>query len=154
MGFADRVRACDVRDATSYARYVQQTVGVPYSGKSDSKLLNKHIKEFKDRYPHLADNPWPVLIRAADWCRSKRKRPTSVAFVISTMLPWAWQDGALPELDPMSYRNAKIETGIQMALQIEEDPKWRDRLIGAEGAARGEVLSAWQMRRSSPSLAV
>lgn len=117
-------------------------------------LLNKNIKEFRDRYPHLADNPWPTLVRAAQWCRSKRKRPTSVGFIVSKMLAWAWQDGALPELDPTLFRDQQVERGIALALEQEKDPAWRDRLIGAEGVGRGEVLAAWQTRRSSPSLAV
>lgn len=153
MGYEDRVRACDVHDSKSFGRYVQQTVGVPYFTNADFMMLNKKIKEFKERYPHLADNPWPTLVRVAQWCRSKRKRPVNVSSVVGNMLAWAWQDGALPELDPTVWRNEVVETGIASALALESDPVWRDRLIGAEGAARGEVLNAWQMRRSSPSLA-
>lgn len=149
MGFADRVRPTDVRDVHSYARYVQQTVGVPYCTKADMMMLNKNVREFRDRYPHLEDNPWPTLIRAAQWCRSKRKRPSSVAAVVGRMLAWAWEDGALPELDPTVHRDESVESAISSALQQEVDPKWRDRLIGAEGFARGEVLAAWRQKSSS-----
>lgn len=150
MGFADRITARDVNSATSFARYAQQTVGVACSTQLDLMLLNKEITKFKKRYPHLAENPWPTLVRAAQWCRSQRKRPLKTSWIVGKGLQWAWQDGALPELDPIQHRDEKTEEGIAYALRYERDPRWRDRLIGAEGVAREEVLRAW--RRSSHSL--
>lgn len=145
-----RVGAADVRDATSYAAFVQQHVGVPYCTKADVIALNKAIAEFRERYPHV-ENPWPTLVRAAMWVRSKKKRPAKIAAIVNTMLPWAWADGALPELDPRHHRDEDLEVAIGEALLREDDPRWRDRLIGAEGSAREEVLRAWQTRRSSLS---
>lgn len=153
MGLLDRVGAADVTDTKSYARFVQQHVGVPYCTKGDVVALNKAISEFKERYPHLAEKPWPTLVRAAMWCRSKKKRPAKIAAIVNTMLSWAWADGALPELDPRHHRDEDLEVAISHALERENDPVWRDRLIGAEGPAREEVLRAWQ-RRSSLSPAV
>jgi hypothetical protein len=150
MGVLDRTAAADVRDAKSYAAYVQQQVGVPYCSKGDVIALNKAVAEFKERYPHLANNPWPTLVRAANWVRSKRKRPAKVAAIVNVMIAWAWADGALPELDPRHHRDEDLEVAIADALQHEADPRWRDRLIGAEGPAREEVLRAW-MRKSSLS---
>lgn len=147
--FIDPIRAADVKDAKSYADFVQQHCGTPYCGGRDMIALHACIKEFKERYPHLADNPWPTLVRAAMWVRSQKKRPAKVMTVVRTMLPWAWADGALPELDPMRFRDEDVEVAIGHALEQENDPVWRDRLIGSEGAARGEVLQVWQTLRSS-----
>lgn len=152
MSFVTPIRASDVRDARTYAEFVQQHCGTPYCGVKEMIVVQKCIKEFKERYPHLAANPWPTLVRTAMWARAQKKRPATVAAVIRTMLPWAWSDGALPELDPMRFRDTDVEVEISSALAEERDPIWRDRLIGAEGAARREVLAAWQTRRSSPSL--
>lgn len=148
MSFVTPIKASDVKDAKTYAEFVRAHCGTPYCGMRDMIALNTCIKEFKERYPHLADNPWPTLVRAAMWARSKKKRPAKVVTVVRTMLPWAWQDGALPELDPIRYRDEDVETGITEALQREHDPIWRDRLIGAEGPARKEVLYAWTQRSS------
>lgn len=150
MSFVGVIRASDVRDERSYANFVQQQCGTPYCSTNDLIVLRKCVRDFRERYPHLADNPWPTLVRAAMWVRSKRKRPAKVYTVVRVMLAWAWEDGALPELDPTRYVDPKVEEGIALALQGERDPIWRDRLIGAEGSARGEVLRAWQ-QRSSPS---
>lgn len=152
MSFLDVMSASDVHDARSFSEYVQQHCGTPYCRNKDMMLLNKAIKEFKERYPHLADNPWPTLCRAAMWVRSERKRPNNVSFLVQTMLPWAWSDGALPELDPQRFVDTDVETEISMALGQEDDPIWRDRLIGSEGIGRKEVLTAWKLK-SSPSLA-
>lgn len=152
MSFTSILTHRDVHDAKTYAAYVQQVCGTPYCTSRDMIALNTSIKEFKERYPHLADNPWPTLCRAAQWVRSKKRRPAKVHTVTTVMLTWAWSDGALPELDPRRHCDIDVEQRIEQALQECTDPVWRDRLIGSEGPGRKGVLEAWTRRSSlSPS---
>jgi hypothetical protein len=115
----------------------------------DLRSLQMAIKEFKSNYPHLADNPWPTLCKVAQWAASRKKRPGSVPFVVRTMVGWAWSNGALPELDAARARDEDIESKICAALQVEHDPRWRDRLMNAEGIrTRREVLEQWEKSSS------
>jgi hypothetical protein len=153
MSFVGFIKADEVVDAKSFASFVQQTCGTPYCTQQDLIALHKQLKEFKERYPHLAENPWPTLVKTAQWVRSKRKRPSRVQSVVNPMLSWAWQDGALPELDPTCYRDPVVEEEISVALGVEDDALWRDRLINAEGfQARKGVLEAWKQRSTSSLL--
>lgn len=86
----------DVTDARSFAEYCQQTLGAPYPRGKEWATLNTKAKEFFEEKPQAT---WGTLCRVVMWARMKKKRP-SAAWKVVGMWKWAWEDGALPELDP------------------------------------------------------
>lgn len=144
MSWVDQVKPEDVTSPEKFADYVAQTCGTPWVTFKDMAILKKQLKEFWINCPNAN---WFTLVRTAQWARSKKKRPARVYSIIR-MVPWAWQEGFLPELDPTKQVDPEVEEQIQQALLVEQSPEWRYRLIGAEGmTARREVLLAWQTQK-------
>jgi len=124
----------------AFADYCQQTLGIPWPTVSDLATLRKEIDKFFDHYPQ-AD--YYTLCRLAVWCRGRKKRFERVWMVVMAFRE-AWVAGALPELDPSRVDN-EVEGLIKLALESEQRPSWRNRLLGAAGVdARRQALSEWQ----------
>lgn len=132
--------------AKAFADYCQQTMGVPWPTIGDLKILRKKANEFFEHYPQ-AD--WTTLCRVAQWCRSRKRRCSRVWLVVDEFRN-AWAKGGLPELDPRDNADERVEEGIERALEAEERPEWRRRLIAARGVdARREAYQEWLASSSS-----
>jgi len=126
--------------ATLFGKYVRQTLGTPGMTLKDLAVLKKQTKIFFKENPQ---GDWYTLCRVVQWCRNHKKRPPRVYSVLS-MVPYAWADGALPELNA-DREDVDVEEGISAALQAETDKAWRRRLLVASGrSARAEVLDEWR----------
>lgn len=124
----------------AYAEYCQQTIGTPWPTIKDMAVLRRKIKEFFGHYPQC---DYASLCRIAQWSRAHKRRPTRVWLVVENFRE-AWRDGYLPELDPAERQEINVEVGIAEALDIDERPEWRRRLIGARGVeARREAYTEW-----------
>lgn len=138
----------EVVDSDSFAQFVQQTCGTPAPSLADIRALQSALKKFFERDPRY---DWKVLCRTVQWARSKKKRPAKAINILG-MVPYAFEDGAIPELDPIQVKDSSLETKIAEALDQETDPKWRYRLVGARGIqARKDVYEAWMTQRSITS---
>ncbi len=127
----------------AFAAYCQQTMGVPWATYKDMAILRKRIKELFEYYPR-AD--YFTLCRVAAWCKSKRRRLSRVYQVVDRFRD-AYEAGALPELDRDRLDDV-IEQGIVEALEVEQRPEWRTRLIRSVGPeARKAALAEWQQSR-------
>jgi crossover junction endodeoxyribonuclease RusA len=123
-----------------FARYCQQTVGTPMPQAEKWPALAKRVKAFFIEYPQ-AD--WYTLCRVAQWCRTHNVRPRTTVGLVSCFNS-AWQDGAIPELDPHNW-DIEVEHRIERALQIEKDEDWRSRLFLAKGPeARRRAIEEWE----------
>ncbi len=143
------LRSNDVKDATTFARYCQQELGVPRPRGKDFPILRKVIREL------FAENPgtnYYTLCRIVDWAKANKKRyalPQNVVYAFR----WAYRDGYLPEMAPVR-NDVELEAKITAALAVEQHEGWRYRLLRADGIeARNEVYVAWrQQHKSSDSL--
>lgn len=128
----------------AFAFYVQQVLGVPLATAKDLVVLRQRINDVFDRCPQAT---YYTLCRVVGWARRKRIRRARVYLVVD-LLPEAWADRALPELDEPVV-DKKVEQRIADALTVETDPSWRRRLIGAMGtSARSRVLNDWMLSRA------
>ena len=126
--------------ASAFAVYCQQEIGCPLVTKQNLMVLRKQAKLLFEKNPQ-AD--WMTLCRVVDWCKARKKRPTHPHVVVS-LLPYAWKDGYLPELDPSSEDPA-VEERILQALRCEVRDEWMRRLTLAKGrAARREAVEEWE----------
>jgi len=138
------IKSNDVRDAESLARYIQQTVGVPWPTLKDMTVLRRSVNEFFQHYPDL---DYLTLCRVADWCRSKKRRFARVWQVVP-QFRWAYADGALPEVDQVRHTDVDVEDAIREAVAVETDDVWLDRLVCSQGRSlRREVLERWNQQR-------
>ena len=129
----------DVHSPDDFAQYCQQFLGCPWPTYKDKAILSKKIKDLFKMYPQL---DYYSLCRIAAWMKSKKKRPARVWMVVESFRD-AWSAGALPELDPAERKDKTLEQKIEDALQTEDDPEWRRRLLGSRGDARKEVYEQW-----------
>lgn len=135
----------DVKDVKTFARYCQQTMGIPLPRLKDYPILAKQVKLIFDQHP-TAD--WQTICKLVDWARNRKKRYAFPQMLVSSYR-LAWADGYLPELDP-SHADPETEEGIAQALLTEKDPEWRRRLIRAHGVVgRKKVYDAWKAEQSS-----
>jgi hypothetical protein len=86
----------DVVDAESFAAYCQQVLGSAYPKARDLVILRTKLKDFFAEKPEAT---YYTLCRVVQWARMKKKRPSD-SWKVPDMWKWAWQDGALSELDP------------------------------------------------------
>jgi hypothetical protein len=127
----------------AFALFAQQEIGVPFATEKDLVVLRQRINDVFNRCPQAT---YYTLCRVVRWARTKRVRRARVYQIID-LLPEAWASRALPELDE-PVRDQKVEQRIADALQIETDPSWRRRLIGAMGtSSRNRVLNDWMLSR-------
>jgi hypothetical protein len=131
----------DVQNANDFAEYCQQYLGCPWPTYKDKAILKKKIDDLFRKYPEM---DYYSLCRIVAWMRSKKKRPARVWMVVESFRD-AWSAGALPELDPAERKDKTLEQKIEAALEQEERPEWRRRLMGSKGDARKEVYEAWEM---------
>jgi len=135
------MRGAEVDDPITFAVYARQVLGVPMPNLSQERILRKTIKTFFAEWPQ-AD--YQTLVHIVDWCRARKKRPTHSYTVISKFRD-AYAAGALPELDE-DPAELEVTRRIERALEAEQDPSWRRRLLGARGTGRKEVLHAWTQK--------
>jgi hypothetical protein len=140
------IRPEQVVDPETFATYAQQTLGCPYPPLRDMILLRTKIKEFFAEKPQ-AD--YYTLCRIVQWAKANKRRPAAV-WKIPPMWAWAWEDNALPELDPDQLKDKDLERRIALALEVETDPAWRRRLIGSESVEkRREVYDSWKAAKKA-----
>lgn len=140
MGELDYVEINQVNDPDVLARYIQQKTGTPWPTWKDRAILRKKCKEFFEHYPHL---DYRTLCHVADWCARKKRRFSNVWKVIDAFR-FAYEDGALPEVDRGRIADKSTDERIQEALEVETDSMWRSMLIGTQDVnVRKEVLEQW-----------
>jgi hypothetical protein len=128
----------------AFAFYAQQILGVPFATTKDIVLLRQRVNDVFNRCPQAT---YYTLCRVVLWARRKRIRKPRV-YMIVDLVPEAWADRALPELDE-PVRDQQVERRIANALEVETDPSWRRRLIGAMGTtSRNRVLNDWMLSRA------
>lgn len=134
----------DVTDVKSFARFCQQTMGMPLPRLKDYPILAKQVKMVFDQHPN-AD--WQTICKLTEWARNRKKRFAYPQQLVS-QYRLAWADGYLPELDP-THADPETEAGIAQALETEKDPEWRRRMIRAQGVnGRRKVYEAWRAEQS------
>lgn len=145
MGSLDLVSTGEVTNPDLLARYICQTTGTPWASIKDLCVMKKKCKEFFQHYPHL---DYSTLCHVADWAQRRKKRYSHVWKVVDAFR-YAYEDGALPEVDNKIQCDAEVEEGIERALEVETDGVWRTQLIATQSVrARKEVLEDWiQMRK-------
>lgn len=124
----------------AFAEYCQQELGVGYATIKDMAILRRKIKEFFEHYP---GTDYYTLCRVVAWCKQRKKRFTRVWAIVEAARD-AMYSGALPELvgDPVDQ---DLEGEIERALEREDRPAWRRRLMGAAGQeAREQALKEWR----------
>jgi hypothetical protein len=141
-----RLSEDDVQDPEAFCDYAHAVLGVPFPSIKDQAVLRKKIKEFFAQYPQ-AD--YRTLCRIVQWAKTHHKRPYRIWLLID-LHRQAWADKAVPELD-MSPVDVEVERGIKRALEIEQDSRWRRRLMRAHGSGRKEVLEEWRKEQSQSS---
>lgn len=129
----------------AFASYAQQELGVAYPTVKDMAILRKKIKEFFALYD-TAD--YHTLCRIVFWAKNRKRKKR---FNKTWALVEAWRDalaqGALPELERGAV-DPGLEAEIQRALEVEQRPEWRRRLLGAAGAeARQKAILDWEASR-------
>lgn len=135
MSVCDPVRATEVKDWASFAKWTQANFGVPGITQKDIAILKSKSKKFFAEYP---GTDWQTLVQVANWCASKKRRVARVWAYVD-MYRYAWADHAID-----IHRQDDLDEAIEAALQMETDPAWRSRLRRSVGAYRKEVYEEWQ----------
>lgn len=150
MGAIDYMTTSKVDSPEKLCDYICQTTGTPWATLKDQFTMRKKCNQFFTQYPHL---DYSTLCHVADWCQRRRRRYSHVWKVVDAFR-YAYEDGALPEVDRRVLPNLDIESQIVEALNVETDKVWRMRLIGTDGQRfRKEVLEDWLTMRE-PKLKV
>ncbi len=129
--------------AKEFAEYCRQTLGTPWPTLKDMIILRKKTKEFFEHYPHAT---WHTLCRVVVFSRSRKRRHAHVWAVMEDFRR-AYVAGVLPELDPVNRVDEKFAGLVERALESEDDPSWRRRLLLAQGSQQEEVYSVWRKER-------
>ena len=95
----------DVVDSKTYARYVQQKLGVPYPTVKNLVILNKAIKDIFEEYPHIN---YDTLCNLVDWAKAKNKKFAETYSLVS-MYRYAWKDGFSPQLYQLQHPKTKFQ---------------------------------------------
>lgn len=141
MKFQGMVTRENVVDSKTFARYVQQRLGVPYPTAKNLVILNKAIKSFFEEYPHLG---YESLCNLVDWAKARNKRFADT-YVLVNMYRFAWQDGFLPELDPIDFEAQSFQEKEDFLLDRESDPYWRNKIMDAQTVdAKQAIYEAWE----------
>lgn len=140
----DYLSIADVQDPKTLARYISQRTGVPYPNNSEMMILRKKVKDFFVQHPHLN---YSTLCRVADWSVRKRRRFGNAWRVVEAW-KWAYEQGAIPEVDEQRHADPKTDRAICEVLAIEKDPAWRLRFQGTQDRRiRRELLKKWTQTR-------
>lgn len=144
MGGLDYLTSSDVTDADSLCTYIEQQTGTPWATYKDKMVLKKKCKEFFVRYPYL---DYSTLCHVTDWCKRNKRRYSNVWKVID-QYRYAYQAGALPEVNDRRFLEPDMEKAIEEALQVETDLNWRMMLVRTQNlTVRKEVLDNWRIQR-------
>lgn len=139
-------RPDQVDDPLTFAAYAQRVIGTPWPTIKDQMILRRRIKQFFTQFPQ-AD--YRTLVSVVHYCRARKRRPMHAWTVIDRFRD-AWAAGWVPELDRLP-EDLEVDREVERALEIETDPEWRRRLIGARGQGREEVLQQWKKARVNAS---
>lgn len=143
--FLRETPASAVVDERTFASYAHQMIGTKYPNLGEMITLKKRVKQFFSEYP-LAD--WSTLVQTVAYLRGRRKR-LAMPWAILTWVPYAFQDGFLPELDPRNHeqRDPFVEAEIAAILSQETDQWWVGALtLATEPAARRDLVHMWRNR--------
>lgn len=133
------IKAESVKDMDTAEQFIKQRVGIGYVTGKDGAIFRKKVNEMFEHYPS-AD--WQTLVKTAEWAKSRRKRYSRLHELVEAVR-FAYADGYLPELDPNTQEDVDAE--IRNVLREEEDPRWRRRLMVAQGVqAKTMVLEQWR----------
>lgn len=144
MGALDYLSVNEVNDPVTLSRYIEQQTGTPWATYQDMALLRKKCKEFFKRYPYL---DYSTLCHVADWAHRRKRRYSNVWKIVDSFR-YAYEDGALPEVNHRRHNEPDLENGIEEALLIETDRRWRTMLIATDNIkVRKEVLENWRIQR-------
>lgn len=143
--FFGYMKATEVKDARTYANFIQQELGTPYPSTKTLPMLSRNCKDFFEQYPQAN---WMTLVRVVEFCRARKKRPAHAHGVLG-QVRYAYSAGFLPELSPRDQVDSDLEERIAEALQSEQDEQWRHRLLASSGIeARRQVYVAWRDDRA------
>lgn len=127
----------------AFSLYCQQQLGVPWPTVKDKTIMKKKINDLFATTPQ-AD--WFTLCRTVQYCKSRRRRFERVWMVVE-MVREAYGKGLLPEL-AVTEDEAAFEAEVEKALEVEDRPDWRARLLGARSStARRSTLEEWKLSR-------
>lgn len=141
MKYAGMITRENVVDNKTFARYVQQRLGVPYPTTKNLVILNKAVKSFFEEYPHLG---YESLCNLVDWAKAKNKR-FGDTYVLVNMYRYAWQDGFMPELDPIDPEAVGVQEKEDYLLEHEEDSYWRNKMLDAQTfEAKTAIYESWE----------
>lgn len=131
--------------AEAFAGYCEQVAGTPYPTATEMRVLRKKANLFFEQYPQC---DWVTLCAVARWTVSRRRRFARVSQIVD-QYRYAFEKGAIPELDARNAVDPHLESQITAALFDESDPVWRRRLLLAQSQVdRREVYSMWWNERS------
>lgn len=141
------LRPEEVVDLDSFAVYCSQQLGTPPTTKvKDMIVYRKQMNRFLEANPQMSLR---LLVRVVGWAKAKKKRP-AYAHTVTCYVPWAFADGALPELQEAAL-DEDTEQAIEAALAVETDERARRMLDLAVGPMRRVALDNW---RSTYALSV
>lgn len=144
MGRLDYLSTPDVHNSETLATYIEQQTGTPWATNQDRLILKKKCNEFFQRYPYL---DYEALCHLTDWCHRRRRRFSNVWKVLD-QFRYAYEDGALPEVNTRRRVDPQLEQDIEEALSLETDSEWRAMISGTPNLkVRKEVLENWRIKR-------
>ena len=133
----------DVKTYNDFTAFMQQAVGCPIPTKKDIAITRKKLNELQENYP---DVQLGLLAQGlVEWAKTRHKRFESVWRIVACW-KYAFKDGFLPDMN--TVKMGELDELIEGALEIESDPRWRERLQYSIGeTARSEVVEAWKTVR-------
>ena len=144
----------EVVNSKTFMAYAHQRIGVPPLQQQNVSHFNKRLKEFFASYPNAN---YQTLTKIVDYILARGLRPTSMLVVLSYYRK-AWAAGYLPECDPQVYHDPELEKKLYAALDLEEHPRWIERLKHAlwfySDIQRGEVYESWKQDRLAAGMKV
>ena len=152
--FLGRMSAKDVKDSKTFVQYARQQIGIPPLPVAKYPALNKSIKAFFVAYPRAN---YATLAGLVEFVKTRNMRPKDMFEVLGSYKA-AWRAGYLPELDPQQNRDEALQDRLQQAIDIEDHPRWIERLKGAMWQGSDEqakaVLIQWTEERKAAGMKV
>lgn len=134
-------KAEEVKDALSLCRWASSAYGVPPPTKTDIMTLNKKARELFEQNP---GTDWQTIVMVVKWSHSKKRRFGRIWAYLG-QYRFAWADGVFDFVP----QDSDLDVAVRDALESEEDPVWRGRLLRSAGEARAAVLEEWRSKRST-----
>lgn len=142
--FFGYMESSEVIDVRTFANYVQQRLGTPFPSIVNLNKMKTQANNFFSQYP---DADWPTLVRVVEFCKARKRRPAH-CYGVMGQIRHAYAAGYLPELEPRERADTDLESEIAKALIVEQDAKWRERLMASTGVeVRRKVYVAWCTER-------